>query len=120
MTGAEHYDQALRLLAAAGRWSDDADECRRRGTLAAVEVGDRRASREHDLEARESDRKARRCRDDALIHATLAQTAATALQTIATVNAGNDEPYDDHTIDAAGDWHLRVTIAGERGHTTNG
>ncbi|AXH46627.1 hypothetical protein KNT97_gp50 [Gordonia phage Rofo] len=78
MTGAEHYDQALRLLAAAGRWSDDADECRRRGTLAAVEAGDRRASREHDLEARESAAKARILRETAQVHATLAVAQVTA------------------------------------------
>ncbi|QUE25924.1 hypothetical protein SEA_FITZGERALD_49 [Gordonia phage Fitzgerald] len=105
MTGAEHYDVALQLLAAAGRWSDDADECRRRGTLAAVEVGDRRASREHDLDARESDRKARRCRDDALIHATLAQAAATALQT---VNSGLRHDLDDAVEDAFNDWHTAI------------
>ncbi|QDF19475.1 hypothetical protein KNU66_gp53 [Gordonia phage McKinley] len=76
--GTEHYDEALRLLAEAGRWTDDAEECRRRGNLAAFNAGDRRASREHDLEARESAAKARILRETAQVHATLAVAQVTA------------------------------------------
>lgn len=123
MTGPEHYDEAIRLLKQARYWDDDADECRRRGDLVAFETSDRRARAEHDREARESDRKARRCRVDAQVHATLAHAAASALGAIMSTTA----PYpstsrqlaeDDHTDDAASDWHARITIAGE--DTQNG
>ncbi|UVF60737.1 hypothetical protein SEA_BOBBOB_49 [Gordonia phage BobBob] len=74
----KHYNEAVRLLAEAGRHTEIADERRRRGNLAAFEAGDRRASREHDLEARESAAKARILRETAQVHATLAVAQVTA------------------------------------------
>lgn len=121
MTGAEHYDEALRLLAESGRWSDDVDACRRRGDLVAFETGDRRARAEHDREALESSRKARRCMDAAQVHATLANAAASALTAITNTTAvypapGRQLADDDHTHDAACDWHARITTEGEDNH----
>ena len=123
MTGAEHYDEALRLLAEAGRLTEAADERRRRADLAAYEARDRLAGREYERDARDNDRQARRCRETAQVHATLALAAASALGAIMSTTA----PYpstsrqlaeDDHTDDAASEWHSRITIAGE--DTQNG
>ncbi|UTN93128.1 hypothetical protein SEA_PHAUCI_41 [Gordonia Phage Phauci] len=106
MTGPEHYATAEQLLRVAKRWDEDADECRRRGDLVAFETSDRRSRSEHDREARESDRKARRCRVDAQVHATLAQAAATALET---VNSGLRPDLDDAVEDTFNDWHTAIT-----------
>ncbi|BDD81438.1 hypothetical protein TPB0596_12010 [Tsukamurella pulmonis] len=71
MTPAEHFAEAERLTTAAAALDAEAEALAQRSALARI-AGDRERALVLQAEERPLSRRARRAREDALIHATLA------------------------------------------------
>ena len=109
MNGPQHFERAQQLLEEAAAALATAEN---QEVLADEAAGDQNYGLEHDHRraAREIRRSARILREQSLVHATLAQAAATVLSgvlrnTVAASHAVNELAHDDETITAVNDWH---------------